>query len=207
MQQLAVVKRKWRLKTNRACCVTAERLLLNNAVVFILILSVCCVTHKNKSIPQFLLLFLCVGSLWTPCYCQSLKWIMKLYEMEREILSVLRSRGWGPVTSVILSGQTQHWARPGISHRDCSVRTAHCTPEIVGSFNRISRSLQPKPALWIEFFKLGWLMIALVYILIQYSRNDDTADILSPLSSPLLSPHGENPQVRPSHSSGRQSFT
>ena len=37
---------------------------------------------------------------------------------------------------------------------------------------------------------------------IQYS--EDTADIPSP---PLLSPHGENPQVRPSHSSGRESFT
>ena len=130
--------------------------------------------------------------------------IMKLHEIEREILSCRRSRGWGPVTSVILSGQTQHWAGPGISHRDCSVRT-DCTPEIVGSFNRISRSLQPKPPVWIEFFKLDdWWLIWFPFL--YNTANTVTALQISPLS-PLLSPYGENPQVRPSHSSGRQSFT
>ena len=124
-------------------------LLVNNAVIFILVAqSVCSLLRHQQKYKSSTPHFLCVGSHhWNPACLVILsslrpeQRIMKLYETEREILSCRRSRGSGPVTSVILSGQTQHW---NFSQREPSVRTGtHCRQKLwdpqsdsVGHYNQ-----------------------------------------------------------------------
>ena len=122
---------------------------------------------KNKSTFQILRVCFCFDYIiiLKPWYCQSLRteqWIMKLHEIEREILSCRRSRGCGPVTSVSCLART---GNTGISHRDCSVRSP--LQKLWDPLTESAGHYDQTPPLWRELFKLDdwWLIWFRFFIL------------------------------------------